>query len=76
MPGMPKAHVKLRIVLTPQIAKRLMKALHENITKYKPFYKEKKKRVIVVVVRFFYVSGITITLHGKSPCMCHVYRKH
>jgi len=34
MPGMPKAKVKSRIVLTPQHAKRLMNALTENITKY------------------------------------------
>jgi hypothetical protein len=34
MPGVPKAKVKSRIVLTPQHAKRLMKALKENITKY------------------------------------------
>lgn len=34
MPGVPKAKVKSRILLTPQHAKRLMKALGENITKY------------------------------------------
>ena len=34
MPGVPKAKVKSRIVLTPQHAKRLMKALKENISKY------------------------------------------
>lgn len=34
MPGVPKAKVKSRIVLTPQHAKRLMKALGENIHKY------------------------------------------
>jgi hypothetical protein len=34
MPGVPKAKVKSRIVLTPQHAKRLMKALKENIGKY------------------------------------------
>ena len=34
MPGVPKARVKSRIVLTPQHAKRLMKALKENVTKY------------------------------------------
>lgn len=38
MPGMPKAKVKSRIVLTPQHAKRLMKALHENITKYESMH--------------------------------------
>ena len=34
MPGIPKAKVKSRIILTPQHAKRLMKALNENISKY------------------------------------------
>lgn len=34
MPGTPKAKVKSRILLTPQHAKRLLKALGENITKF------------------------------------------
>lgn len=34
MPGVPKAEVKSRIILTPEHAKRLMFALKENITKY------------------------------------------
>jgi hypothetical protein len=34
MPGVPKARVKSRIVLTPQHAKRLMRALKDNISKY------------------------------------------
>ncbi len=34
MPGMPKAKVKSRIVLTPQHAKRLLRALADNIEKY------------------------------------------
>ena len=34
MPGVPKAKVKARIVLTPQHAKRLMSALAENISKF------------------------------------------
>lgn len=34
MPGVPKARVKSRIVLTPQNAKRLMGALKENIGKF------------------------------------------
>jgi hypothetical protein len=34
MPGTPKSKVKSRIILTPQHAKRLMKALTENINKY------------------------------------------
>jgi hypothetical protein len=34
MPGMPKAKVQSRIIITPQHAKRLLKALHDNINKY------------------------------------------
>lgn len=34
MPGMPKARVKSRIVLTPQHAKRLLRALQDNLEKY------------------------------------------
>ncbi len=34
MPGIPKAKVKSRIVLTPQHAKRLMKALADNVQKF------------------------------------------
>ncbi len=34
MPGMPKARVKSRIVLTPQHAKRLLAAMRDNIEKY------------------------------------------
>ncbi|WP_369820307.1 DUF3467 domain-containing protein [Tenacibaculum sp. SG-28] len=34
MPGVPKAKVKSRIILTPQHAKRLSKALQDNIKKF------------------------------------------
>lgn len=34
MPGMPKAKVRSRIILTPQHAKRLLLALSDNIAKY------------------------------------------
>ena len=34
MPNMPKAKVKSRIVMTPQHAKRLMRALSDNLRKY------------------------------------------
>jgi len=34
MPGMPKAKVKSRILMTPEHAKRLMLALEDNIQKY------------------------------------------
>jgi hypothetical protein len=34
MPGVPKAEVKSRIILTPEHAKRLMHALKDNISKF------------------------------------------
>jgi len=34
MPGTPKSRVKSRIILTPQHAKRFMKALTENVTRF------------------------------------------
>ncbi len=34
MPGTPKSKVKSRIILTPQHAKRLMKALADNVQKF------------------------------------------
>jgi len=34
MPGIPKAKVKSRIIMTPDHAKRLMHALKDNIDKY------------------------------------------
>jgi hypothetical protein len=34
MPGVPRARVKSRVLLTPQHAKRLMKALTDNISKF------------------------------------------
>ncbi len=34
MPGIPKANVKSRVILTPEHAKRLLLALQDNIKKY------------------------------------------
>ncbi len=34
MPGVPKAKVKSRIVLTPEHAKRFMRALQDNVSKF------------------------------------------
>jgi hypothetical protein len=42
MPGIPKAKVKSRIILTPQHAKRLFKALKENVSKYEAMHGEIK----------------------------------
>ena len=38
MPGVPKAKVKSRIVLTPEHAKRLMMALKDNIAKFESMH--------------------------------------
>jgi hypothetical protein len=38
MPGIPKAKVKSRIILTPQHAKRLLKALKDNVTKFESMH--------------------------------------
>ncbi len=40
MPGVPKAKVKTRIITNPQHAKRLLKALSDNITKYEAAHGE------------------------------------
>jgi hypothetical protein len=42
MPGIPKAKVKSRIILTPQHAKRLMKALIDNVQKFEKMHGEIK----------------------------------
>ena len=42
MPGIPKAKVKARIILTPQHAKRLFKAMKENVSKYEAMHGEIK----------------------------------
>ncbi len=38
MPGLPKAKVKSRVILTPDHAYRLLNALKENIAKYEEVY--------------------------------------
>jgi hypothetical protein len=42
MPGVPKAKVKSRIVLTPQHAKRLLHALADNVGRYEMAHGEIK----------------------------------
>ena len=42
MPGIPKAKVKSRIILTPQHAKRLTKALADNVKKFEQVHGEIK----------------------------------
>ena len=43
MPGVPKAKVKSRIVVTPEHAKRLLYALKDNIEKYEETFGAIKK---------------------------------
>jgi hypothetical protein len=43
MPGVPKAKVKARIVITPEHAKRLASALSDNIEKYEKTFGPIKK---------------------------------
>ncbi|MEQ8905816.1 DUF3467 domain-containing protein [Ekhidna sp.] len=43
MPGVPKAKVKSRIVVTPEHAKRLLNALKDNIQKYEATFGEVKQ---------------------------------
>lgn len=38
MPGVPKAKVKARVVLTPEHAKRLLYALQDNIKKFEAMH--------------------------------------
>lgn len=40
MPGIPKAKVKSRIILTPHHAKRLLMAMGENISRYEEVFGE------------------------------------
>ncbi|MDH5396758.1 MAG: DUF3467 domain-containing protein [Cyclobacteriaceae bacterium] len=43
MPGVPKAKVKSRIVITPEHAKRLLQALEDNIHKFENTFGPIKK---------------------------------
>jgi len=42
MPGTPKSKVKSRIILTPQHAKRLLKALNDNVNRFENAHGEIK----------------------------------
>lgn len=44
MPGVPKARVKSRIIITPQHSKRLLRALADNIEKYEAAHGEIEER--------------------------------
>lgn len=57
MPGMPKAQVKSRIVLTPQHAKRLAKALVDNLNRYESQFGEIKEPEVGQVPMNFGAKG-------------------
>ncbi len=38
MPGVPKAKVKSRVVMTPENAKKLMRAVADNVAKYESIH--------------------------------------
>lgn len=42
MPGVPKSKVKSRIILTPQHAKRFLKALNDNVVRFEKNHGEIK----------------------------------
>ena len=56
MPGVPKAKVKARIVLTPQHAKRLLAALSDNISKFEAVHGTIKQ-----------TEGISIPMNFGGP---------
>ena len=56
MPGLPKAKVQSRIILTPQHAKRLLRALTDNIERYESVHGRIKDD-----------DGTTIPYNNMSP---------
>ena len=56
MPGVPKAKVKSRIVLTPQHAKRLLMALGDNISKFEAVHGTIKQ-----------TEGMTVPMNFGGP---------
>ena len=43
MPGVPKSKVKSRIIITPQHAKRLLRALNDNVQRFESAHGEIKE---------------------------------
>ena len=52
MPGVPKARVKSRILLTPQHAKRLAKALADNVSKFEQVHGKIKDLEAAIPMNF------------------------
>ena len=59
MPGIPKAKVKSRIILTPQHAKRLFRALKDNIVKYESIHGTIKEPTGPDLATPFHLGGPT-----------------
>ena len=59
MPGLQKAKVKSRVILTPQHAKRLMKALVDNVAKFEDQHGE--------ITDIDPAAGIPINFGGPVP---------
>ena len=59
MPGIPKAKVKSRVILTPQHAKRFMKALADNVSKFENQHGEIKD--------IDPAAGIPMNFGGPTP---------
>ena len=57
MPGVPKSKVKSRIILTPQHAKRLLKAIAENISRFEQAHGEIKDSEQPVIPLNFGTAG-------------------
>lgn len=55
MPGVAKAQVKSRVVMTPEHAKRLMFALQDNVKKYEAQFGE----IRMPEQRMGYIPGLT-----------------
>jgi len=56
MPGLPKAKVKSRILVTPQHAKRLMNALKGNIEKFESIHGKIKE-----------IEGMSVPMNFGGP---------
>lgn len=63
MPGTPKAKVKSRIILTPQHAKRFLKALHDNVNRFEKAHGEIK---VMSNLLFRSISGQQVKLKIRS----------
>lgn len=57
MPGVPKARVKSRIIVTPHHARRLLRALEDNIRKYEAAHGPIAERPAANAMQFHVPGG-------------------